>query len=145
MKKKMLRLSNDETKKIMFLQQITGVAIRDFVENEEQIAIVISEGSISRAIGRDGRNINNLERILKKSISFIEYSEDMKRFVENLFFPTKVDMKAEDNKVVLNIDSKNKKFIIGKGGNKIRLARQLLDRHFGIENIKINENPRSLM
>ena len=141
----MLKLNNEEVKKVIYLQQIMRVAARDFVENEEQIIIVIPKGDIGNAIGRDGRNINSLERMLKKRVLFVEYSDDVKRFVENIFFPTKLEANREEDEILINIDSKNKKFIIGKGGNKIKLARQLLDRNFGIKNIRINENPRTLM
>jgi len=140
-----LKLNNEEVKKVIYLQQIMRVAARDFVENEEQIIIVIPKGDIGNAIGRDGRNINSLERMLKKRVLFVEYSDDVKRFVENIFFPTKLEANREEDEILINIDSKNKKFIIGKGGNKIKLARQLLDRNFGIKNIRINENPRTLM
>ena len=141
----MVKLNNEEVKKVLYLQQIMGVAARDFVENEEQMIIVVHQGDVGKAIGRDGRNINSLERMVKKSILFVEYSDDVKRFIENIFFPTKLEANREGDEAIINVDGKNKKFIIGKGGNKIKLARQLLDRHFGIKNIRINENPRTLV
>jgi len=140
-----LKLNNEESKKIIFFQQIIGAAVRDFVETDEQVAVIVANGDIGKAVGRNGRNIEALERVIKKKAWFIEHSEDISRFVENIFFPTKVNSERSGNEIILNIDSKNKKFIIGKGGNKIRLAKQILDRHFGIKNIRINENTRSLV
>ncbi|MEM2974390.1 MAG: NusA-like transcription termination signal-binding factor [Candidatus Micrarchaeia archaeon] len=141
----MLKLSNEESKKVLFLQQLTGVAVRDFVENEEQIAIVVANGDIGKAIGRNGKNITSVENRLKKKVWFVEHSEELNRFVENIFFPIKTTAERKDDEIIISIESKNKKFIIGKGGSKIKLARQLLDRHFGIRNIRISENRGSFI
>ena len=139
LRERVLKLNNEESKKVLFFQQITGAAVRDFVENEEQIAIIVANGDIGKAVGKNGRNIESVERATRKRVWFIEYSDDLQRFVENIFFPTKLKAERKDDEVIIGIESKNKKFIIGKGGSKIKLARQLLDRHFGIKNIKVNE------
>lgn len=139
LRERVLKLNNEESKKVLFFQQITGAAVRDFVENEEQIAIVVANGDIGKAVGKNGRNIGSIERTTRKRVWFIEYSDDLQRFVENIFFPTKLKAERKDDEVIVGIESKNKKFIIGKGGSKIKLARQLLDRHFGIKNIRVNE------
>jgi len=139
LRERVLKLNNEESKKVLFFQQITGAAVRDFVENEEQIAVVVANGDIGKAVGKNGRNIESIERATRKRVWFIEYSDDLQRFVENIFFPTKLKAERKADEVIVGIESKNKKFIIGKGGSKIKLARQLLDRHFGIKNIKVNE------
>ena len=133
------KLNNEESKKVLYFQQITGAAVRDFAENDEQIAIIVASGDIGRAIGKNGRNIEALERMIRKKVWFIEHSDNLNTFVENIFFPTKVKSEKKDDEVIVDIESKNKKFIIGKGGSKIKLARQILDRQFGIKNIRINE------
>lgn len=144
-RERVLKLNNEESKKVLFFQQITGAAVRDFVENEEQIAVVVANGDIGKAVGKNGRNIESIERATRKRVWFIEYSDDLQRFVENIFFPTKLKAERKDDEVIVGIESKNKKFIIGKGGSKIKLARQLLDRHFGIKNIKVNEMSNPLV
>ena len=145
LRERVLKLNNEESKKVLFFQQITGAAVRDFVENEEQIAIIVANGDIGKAVGKNGRNIESVERATRKRVWFIEYSDDLQRFVENIFFPTKLKAERKDDEVIIGIESKNKKFIIGKGGSKIKLARQLLDRHFGIKNIKVNEMSNPLV
>ena len=145
LRERVLKLNNEESKKVLFFQQITGAAVRDFVENEEQIAVVVANGDIGKAVGKNGRNIESIERATRKRVWFIEYSDDLQRFVENIFFPTKLKAERKADEVIIGIESKNKKFIIGKGGSKIKLARQLLDRHFGIKNIKVNEMSNPLV
>ena len=142
----MLKLNNEESKRILFLQQAIGASARDVIETEDQFVFIISNGEMGRALGKNGRNVETIERLMKREVLFIEYSEDVKRFTENIFFPTKInDTEIKDKMVIIGIDSKNKKFIIGKGGKKIKLAKRLLDRHFGIKDIKINENTKSLI
>jgi len=133
----MVTLNNEETKKILFFQQITGAAARDCVEDNENIVFVIAEGEMGKAIGKGGSNIRNLQKMLKKNILFVEHSNDLNRFVENIFFPTKIEVNSSDDKIMIKVDSENRKYVIGKGGQKIKIARVLVGRHFGEKEIRI--------
>jgi N utilization substance protein A len=132
-----VRLNNEETKKILFFQQITGAAARDCVEDNEIMVFVVAEGDIGRAIGKGGRNIGALERAMRKKVVLIEYSSDPIKFTENIFFPTSLKVSIDDKKVTIAVDNEERKHVIGKEVKKIKLARMLLERHFGINEIKV--------
>ena len=133
----MVKIGDNETKKLLFFQQVTGAAARDCIDEEDMITFVASKGEIGKAIGKEGKNINILEKLLKKKINIIEYSEDATQFVGNIFFPTKVNVSKVGDKILLKVNDSDRKYIIGKGGKKIKLARELLKRHFGIDNLKL--------
>jgi N utilization substance protein A len=133
----MVILNNEETKKILFFQQVTGAAVRDCMEDVENIVFVVAEGEMGQAIGKNGKNIKDLQRMLKKGVFFVEYSSDLSRFVENIFFPTKIGVNLTDDKIMIKVDPENRKYVIGKGGQKIKMARALVGRHFGEKEIKI--------
>ena len=133
----MVKLDNEQTKKVLFFQQTTGAAARDCIEEEDYIVFVIAEGDMAKAIGKNGKNVSLLERLSKKKVLLIEYSEDINRFMENIFFPTKIEVKVDDKRITITTDGKNRKYVIGKGGQKIKLARLLIKRHFGPKEIKV--------
>jgi N utilization substance protein A len=135
----MVKMNDEETKKMLFFQQATGAATRDCIDDEERLIFVVAEGEVGAAVGKGGRNIDMLEKLLKRKILVVEYNDDVEKFTENIFFPTKITVSKSGNKVIINVDQKNRKYIVGKGGYKIRLARKLLKRHFDIDEIKINE------
>ncbi len=133
----MVTLNNEQTKQILFFQQVTHASARDCVEDDEHIVFVVAEGDMGKAIGKNGNGIKDLQRMLKKNVLFVEYSNILDRFVENIFFPTKINVNSTDDKVMIKVDADNRKYVIGKGGHKIKLARTLISRHFGEKEIKI--------
>ena len=133
----MIKLSDEEAKKLLFFQQATGAAARDSVEVDGQVIFVVAKGEIGKAIGKQGKNIEILEKLLKKKIIVVEHSDDIKKFAENIFFPIKIDIENHDRGITIKVDKKEKKYVIGKGGRKIKIARVLLKRHFDIDNIRV--------
>lgn len=133
----MVKLDNEQTKKILFFQQTTGAAARDCIEEEDCIVFVIAEGDMAKAIGKNGKNVGLLEKLTRRKVLMIEYSEDINRFMENIFFPTKIEVNVDGKMIKIGTDDKNRKYVIGKGGQKIKLARLLVNRHFGPKEIKV--------
>lgn len=126
----MSKLNNEETKLMMFFQEATGAAVRDVVDDGENVAFVVAEGDIGRAIGQGGRNISLLQKKLKKNIVVVEWSEELERFVSNVFFPTKVDVNVEDDLITVKAGPEDRKYVIGRGGYRIKLAKSLVERNF---------------
>jgi len=126
----MAKLNNEETKLMMFFQEATGAAVRDIVDDGENIAFVVADGEMGRAIGHGGRNIGLLQKSLKKNIVMVEWSEELERFVTNIFFPTKVNVTVEGDSIRVSASPEDRKYVIGRGGYKIKLARTLVERNF---------------
>ena len=103
----------------------------------QEIQIVVSEGEMGRAIGKGGKNINALERLLRKKILIVEYSEEPIKFIKNIFFPIDVQIEKKNEGFAVTPAPADRKYVIGKGGEKIKLARALLERHFGVKDIKV--------
>ena len=133
----MIKLNDDESRNVLFFQQITEASARDCVRDEDSLVFVVNKGEIGKAIGKNGKNINLLEKLLKKKVKIVESSEDLESFSRNIFSPVELKINVDQGRVIIEADKKNRKYIIGKEGKKIKIARILIKRHFGIENVKV--------
>lgn len=128
-------ISNDDIKCISLFESITGATVKDCLFEGEAAAFLVNEKQIGRAIGRGGSNIERVRKSFNKNVYVFEYSPDVAEFVKNLFAPFPVrDINIQDKNnsrtALVKIDSKHRGSAIGRGGEKIKLARALLQRHF---------------
>ncbi|MFH0923061.1 MAG: NusA-like transcription termination signal-binding factor [Candidatus Micrarchaeota archaeon] len=131
-------LSNEELQLIQILEQNTGAQALDVMNEEDCVTFIVKNGDLGRAIGKDGANITRLKKNMGKNVELVEYSEERKTFLENLFKPAKIqEFRFEENGMILRVDTKDKGLAIGRGGSRIKRARELMKRHFGIQELKI--------
>ncbi|MBN3037446.1 MAG: NusA-like transcription termination signal-binding factor [Candidatus Diapherotrites archaeon] len=131
-----MKLGMEELAYIKVVENMTKARVKDCVVSDGELIIVVQEGDMGLAIGRNGDHINQVREKIGKKISIIEFSPDMEKFTRNLFNPavlTKISM--EDG--VLTLKAKDEKRIIGKNGKRINRAKELLNRHFGVKDIII--------
>lgn len=133
----MVKMNDEETKRMLFFQQVTGAATRDCIDDGERLVFVVAGGEVGTAVGRRGANIAMLEKLLKKRVMVVEHADTVEKFAENIFFPTRVKAAMLGEKLMVNVDSNDRKYAVGKVGYRIKLARTLLKRHFNINEIKI--------
>jgi len=139
----MVKLTAEQLQLISWLEQNSGVQPLDAVDSPESVVFVVRQGDLGKAIGKDGLMLHKLEKKIGKRVEFVEYNESLEGFLGNLFKPVaieQVQMSAAANggqAIMLKVDFKNKGLAIGKGGSKIKRARELAKRHFAIEDLKI--------
>ena len=133
----MVKLGDEETRKLLFFQQVTSAMAKDCIDEDDRIVFVVANGELGAAVGKRGANVVTLEKLLKKKITVIEHSDDAVKFAANIFFPAKMNAVLTGDKLTVKVDENDRKYVIGKGGSKIKLARLLLKRHFNINDIKV--------
>lgn len=103
----------------------------------DRVIYIIKKGDMGLAIGKKGENIRRLQSFLGKRIEMVEYAEELREFIENIFRPAEVagiEKQAEDNRI--NIIFKNKADLgiaIGKNGCNIEKSRLLVRKFFSEE------------
>ncbi|MEA2053872.1 MAG: NusA-like transcription termination signal-binding factor [Candidatus Thermoplasmatota archaeon] len=137
-----ITLSNEEMRYIVLAEDITRAPIIDCVEKENRVTFIVEKGKLGKAIGKNAKNIKNLESKLKKEVKFVEYDTDKKVFITNLFKPYKLDeivvMEGEDGTIVnVTITQGDKGKAIGKNGRNINILRDIAKRHHDIIQLKI--------
>ena len=84
------------------IQSITKARIKDCIEEPERLLIIVAETDISKAIGRGGENVKQIERALNRKIKIVEFNPNLISFIKNLVYPLKIiDAVDEDGVVTL--------------------------------------------
>ncbi|MBI3587923.1 NusA-like transcription termination signal-binding factor [Candidatus Micrarchaeota archaeon] len=135
-------LSNEDLQAINLLERSTGARATDVVFGEGSVIFVVAKGDLGRAIGKGGASITKLERAFDKAVEVVEDDGTMQGFLANLFRPVALSEVRESGSperrtVTVAVNPADKGRAIGRGGERIKKARMLLKRKFGIEDVKI--------
>lgn len=139
-----IKLSNEKLRYLALFEEITGVTPKDCVEGDvsNRLTFIIDGKDMGKAIGQNGRNIQKVRNEFEKRVEVVEYSDDPKDFLENIFSPVDVygvDLREgeEGTIAVVEVDEENKGRAVGRNGWNIKRARKLLSRHHGLAGVKL--------
>lgn len=137
-----ISLSNEELRYISLFEELTGVTPRDFVKSGDGsiYTFVVDEGDMGKAIGKNGRNIRKVRQKIDEKVNVVEYSDDPKKFLENIFPSVEIQdieiVEDEDGKVaVVDVEESEKGKVVGRNGWNIKRARKLSNRHHGLSEV----------
>ncbi|MEM3030912.1 MAG: NusA-like transcription termination signal-binding factor [Candidatus Micrarchaeia archaeon] len=133
----LFKLSNEELKLLSLFERMTGTPAKDVVSDGSTIAFLIPAGLMGRAIGKKGASIEKVRGALGKPVVLFEHADSPEGFIRNLLAPApaiNINIQEKNNikTAAVRIDSKHRGIVIGRGGERIKLAQALLQRHFGI-------------
>ncbi|ACX73384.1 NusA family KH domain protein [Methanocaldococcus vulcanius M7] len=137
-----VRLTTEEIMKIGFFEKIANVPILDCVLNDERVAFIVKEGDVGAAIGKGGENVKTAEEKFGKKVDIIEYSDDWRKFIRNIFAPIHLEdvwVKRVGKDVVafIKVSPRSRKAIFGEKGKNLERALEILKRHTKITKIKV--------
>ncbi len=138
-----IKLSVESLRFINLFQSITKATVKDCIVDDDKVLFVVKEGQAGMAIGRDGVNIKNIQRLIKRRVEVVEFSSDLKRFINNLLRPVRVvdlePVNRGDGKRVFRVtvegDGSVNPRVYVKG--KIKKSRFLLKNYFNIDDVTI--------
>ncbi|MFZ3077621.1 MAG: NusA-like transcription termination signal-binding factor [Candidatus Aenigmatarchaeota archaeon] len=134
----MRAFDNDTIQLISAFERITRSRVHDCLKTETEdgpvILFVIDKGAMGKAIGKNGENIRNAEDAMGCMIKVFEYSEDEAEFVKNLV-PSAKSVGVKDGKAL--IKAARRGAVIGKGGENIKILKQILERNSSIKEIEV--------
>lgn len=121
---------------ISLFETFTNAAVKDCITDGDSIIFVVKEGDAGLAIGKNGQNIKNLERLMNKRIEIVEFSPDPLAFVSNVFRPVDIkniylSEKSDGKKIIYMSTIKNKTLT----KIKLKKAKSLVQKYFGISDI----------
>jgi len=134
----MRAFDNDTIQLISAFERITRSRVHDCLKIDDEdgpaVLFVIDKGAMGKAIGKGGENIKNAEDAMGCRIKVFEYSENEAEFVKNLV-PSAKSVKVENGKA--SIKAARRGAVIGKGGENIRILKQILERNSTIKEIEV--------
>jgi N utilization substance protein A len=139
-----IKLTSEEMRYITLFEGITGARVHDCIidESGNRIIFVVKKGDIGIAIGGRGSKIRRVRQTIGKSVNVIEYSDDPTEFLKNTFAPANIkniDVVEQDGKrvAIMTVEKQERGIAIGTKGKKIRNAKKLAHRYYGIHDIVI--------
>ncbi len=126
---------------MQLFESLTRAKLKDCIasEDNEQLTFIVEENEIGKAIGKKGSNAKRLEGLLKKKIKIVEFNPDIRQFIRNFVMPLQVKDITEENGIITIIgpDTKTKGLLIGRERKNIENLKDIVKRHFQIEDIKV--------
>ena len=128
-----------ETIRLLTLfENMTNVPVRDCFMNKDIIFFIVEEGKIGLAIGKNGTSIKNVERVVGKKVKVFEYSSDPVKFIKKLIPQCKeVEINKLDKTIEIKVNKKDRGLVIGRGGEKIKVYKEILKRIHNISDIQV--------
>jgi NusA family KH domain protein, archaeal len=138
------RIGLEELRYISILQDLTGAMVYRALEddNDNRIIYLVDRNDVGKAIGRDGRNVKMLSKMLNKNIEIVEYANDIDNMVRNLLpgvTVLKVEVTERDGLKIVYVKVKDdeKGKAIGRDGRNVKRARLVLNRLFNVDRVVI--------
>ena len=140
-----ITLTDRERRFIALVESESGAAVRDcVVEDDGRLLFVVAPDDMADAIGPDGRTVRGLEERLDREIRLVADAERAEDFVANALAPAAVYGVAieedEDGRTVAtaDVDPEDRGAAIGAGGRNVEAARRLAERHFDVDDVRID-------
>lgn len=127
---------------ITLFENLTGSEIKDCLVDgiNNTIYLVVEEGKVGIAIGKNGSSIKNVENLIKKNIKIFEFSKELNTFVKNLI-PQAIEIRVRDDEnrtiVEVKVEKKDKPVVIGRDGKNLKLYKELLHRTHDVNELLI--------
>ena len=131
-----IKLSMEDLEKINLFNKLTHSNVVDFLENDDELYFVVSEGQYGLAVGKNGVKIKHAESKFKKTIRLFEFADNVRAFTKNMV-PDAENVRVNDDVVIIEVKTKNRAKTIGRSGKNIEIIKKLLNRHFGIKDVKV--------
>ncbi|TFG02698.1 MAG: NusA-like transcription termination signal-binding factor [Promethearchaeota archaeon] len=154
MLKKNIKLDRNSMELISLFNNISGAIIKDCViyespENQSEIIIfLVKKEDVGKAIGKAGEHVKDLMEKLQKKIDVIPWSENLELFIQYVLNTSKnsikvqnIEIKESKNQkktVIISVRPQDRGKAIGKEGSMIRKIKDLVLRHWEVDNVIIN-------
>lgn len=140
-----IRLNSDEIHYINRFEELTGAKIRDCVSQDDALGFLVSSGSMGKAIGRAGSNIERVRKVFGKEIWLMEDHDNTTNFIKNLFEPIKVKrvrLVGEDKPTmaIVEVDRKDRRRILGANQKRLKIAKKLAQRYHRVQEISLKSD-----
>jgi len=131
-----VKLETDTIRTIAVFEKVTKVHAKDCIITDDCIYFLVNQDKIGLAIGKNGSVAKELKNVLGRNIKIFAHSEEPEALIKNMI-PNVKNIHMNNGSVIITIPANEKVNIIGKNGRNIKAIKTIMDRHFGIKDLKI--------
>lgn len=118
---------------INIFEKNTKTKVKDCFLQDESLVFLVDSLEVGKSIGKNGNNIKNISRLLKKKIRVIGFYNDAVVFIKNIL-NVKAEVSKEDNLVIIKCDNtQDRAQIIGRDMKNLRNLKDTVKRYFDVE------------
>jgi N utilization substance protein A len=140
-----IKLTSDQLGLMSIFQNMSGATVRDCIVDDKlgRLIFIINKGQMGLAIGKKGATIQNIERVVKKPVEVVEWSDDPAEMIRNSLDPrfvgeVRISDRLDGTKgASVVVDPRKKGAVLGRGGRNAEKARLIAKKYFGISNLQI--------
>jgi N utilization substance protein A len=140
-----IKLSSDQLGLISIFQNMSGAMVRDCIVDDKagRLIFVVNNGQMGLAIGKKGTTIQNIERVIKKPVEVVEWSDDPTVMIRNALDPRAIqevrltDKLDGSKSMSVIVDPRRKGAVLGRGGRNAEKVRLIAKKYFNITNVQI--------
>lgn len=145
-KKQEKGLKLDDPRKIFIFTvfaTLTGIMPIDYYESERSVTFLITATDARKFKQFTIDIIRNISSELNKPVEVVIFSNNLERFVQNLFRPARVEgiiereLKGGKKALYVKVPVWDRGKALGRNSYKLYRARYFLAKYFGIEHVKI--------
>ena len=143
-------LSDEARQFIARFEDESGATARDCLvvgaddedeDAEERLVFLVKADDMGLAIGSGGETVRQVEETLGRPVTLVEDADTPEAFVANALAPAAVYnvtiSENDDTVAYAEVDSADTGIAIGENGRNIAVAKELAERHHGIDDIQL--------
>ncbi len=131
-----IKLETDAIRTIALFESMTKVHAKDCLITDNCIYFLVEQSKIGLAIGKSGMVIKNVKRALNKNVKIFGYADNPEDMIKGMI-PEPRSITLDNGSMVVSISPQDRVNVIGRNGENIKAIREIMKRHFSIENLRL--------
>ena len=128
-------LNKETIEKINLFENITKAKVKEFIEKEEKLVVIIDQGELHKVLIKKGKNIKILENLMRKKLKVIEFNSNPLIFVKNYIYPIKaLSLNLNNDIIEIKVgDRKSKGLLIGRESKNLNELNKLVKNYYNLQ------------
>ena len=121
---------------LAYFEKKTKVHARDCIITDECIYFLVEPERVGMAIGKNGAIIKDVRRAFGKNVKVLGYYPDPEDMLKSLM-PSIKSIDMSNSSITVTIPREDRVAAIGRNGANIKIAREIMNRHFSVKNLRL--------